>query len=361
MKTGIVYHDYYLKHEQGPTHPERRERLEYTIDQLREEGILEDPKIEIINPRRATLEEILSVHTTRYIERLKSMSEKGGIIDLDTSVPVGSYDSAIWSAGGALTAAEKVFNGSVKNSFALIRPPGHHAKPDNGAGFCYLNNMAIMIKNMIKRRTIKRAAILDWDAHHGDGTQAIFYDDPNVLYISIHQDGRTLYPGSGFIDEIGVGEGKGYNICIPVLPGASDDVYRLALDEIYIPLVEEFRPDFIAISAGQDNHFTDPLTNLALTSRGYAEMMKDAVILSDKLCKGRLVALLEGGYGVEGGLPYVNLGIIAAMADIDITNIREPKIYEEVLRRRRRDVLDSAKETVRGLKRILKDYWSCFR
>jgi len=361
MKTGIVYHDYYLKHEQSPTHPERRERLEYTMDQLREEGILEDPRIEIINPRKATLEEILSVHTAGYIERLKNMSKSGGVIDLDTSVPVGLYDGAILSAGGALTAAESVFNGRVKNSFALIRPPGHHARPDNGAGFCYLNNMAIMVKSLINKKVIKKAAILDWDAHHGDGTQAVFYDSPAVLYISIHQDGRTLYPGSGFIDEIGVGEGRGYNICIPVLPGASDDVFRLVLDEIYIPVVEEFRPDLIAISAGQDNHFTDPLTNLALTARGYAEMMKDAVLLSEKLCNGRLVALLEGGYGVEGGLPYVNLGVIAAMAGMDITKIREPKIYEEVLRRARRDVVYSTEETLIRLKRILKDYWKCFR
>jgi acetoin utilization deacetylase AcuC-like enzyme len=221
--------------------------------------------------------------------------------------------------------------------------------------------MAIMVKSLIKRKMIKRAAILDWDAHHGDGTQAVFYDNPDVLYISIHQDGRTLYPGTGFIDEIGAGNGRGYNICIPVLPGASDDVFRLVLDEVYIPVVEEFKPDFIAISAGQDNHFTDPLTNLALTARGYAEMMKDAVILSDKLCNGRLVTILEGGYGVEGGLPYVNLGIIAAMAGMDISNIREPKIYEEVLKRRRRDVIDSAEETVRRLKSILKDYWACFR
>lgn len=361
MKTGIIYHDYYLKHEQSPTHPERRERLEYTMDQLREEGILEDPKIDVISPRKATIEEILSVHTTRYIERLKNMSEIGGIIDFDTSVPVGLFDSAVWSAGGALSAAESVFNGRVKNAFALIRPPGHHARPDNGAGFCYLNNMAIMVNNLVNTKVAKKVAILDWDAHHGDGTQAIFYDDPDVLYISIHQDGRTLYPGSGFIDEIGSGEGRGYNLCIPVLPGASDDVFRLVLDEIYIPVVKEFKPDFIAVSAGQDNHFTDPLTNLALTARGYAEMMKDAVMLSDTLCNGRLVALLEGGYGVEGGLPYVNLGIIAAMAGIDISNIREPKIYEKVLKRRRRDVIGSTEETIRRLKRILKDYWSCFR
>lgn len=361
MRTGIIYHEAYLKHEQSPTHPERRERLAYTLDQLREEGIFEDPRIGIIPPREALLDEILLVHERGYIDLLKRMAVGGGSIDLDTRVSAGMYEQIVLAAGGALTAAEKVFNGKVRNAFALIRPPGHHAKPGIGAGFCYLNNMAIMVKNVIEKDMAERVAILDWDAHHGDGTQEIFYNDPNVLYISIHQDGRTLYPGSGFVDEIGLGRGEGYNICVPIPPGSSDDTYRLILNEIYIPVVEEFKPDLIAISAGQDNHFTDPLTSLALTAQGYAQMMREAVKLSEKLCGERLVTLLEGGYSVEGGLPYVNLGIIAAMAGMSIDKIREPEVYKEVLNRRRRNVRGRVERTLDELRHILRDYWDCFR
>ncbi|MBO8181019.1 MAG: histone deacetylase [Archaeoglobus sp.] len=359
MVTGIVFHEEYLKHEQSPTHPERRERLAYTMDQLREEGIFESERIVLLEPFKASLDDVLEVHTEEYVRFLEKESKKGGIIDFDTNIPVGVFDRALLAAGGAIRAAQAVLNKECDNAFAMIRPPGHHAKPYIGAGFCYLNNMAIMVKWLLKQG-FERIAILDWDAHHGDGTQEIFYNDDRVLFISTHQ--MPLYPGTGYPEECGVGRGEGYTVNIPLPPGTGDEGYMMVIDEIIEPVVNEFEPQFIAVSAGQDNHFTDPITSLALTARGYAEMMQRAVEMSEKHCDGRLVAVLEGGYSVEGALPYTNLGIIAAMAGFDLSAIREPENYlPELLWRKRDSALVKLRHNIEDVKRVHSKYWKCFK
>jgi|Deesub1362A_J573_1020465.scaffolds.fasta_scaffold01830_5 acetoin utilization deacetylase AcuC-like enzyme len=359
MVTGIVYHRKYLEYEQSATHPERKERLVYTMDQLLEEGIFDSPEIKILEPFEASIEDILEVHTEEYVNFLIRKSKTGGIIDWDTNIPVGLFDVAVLAAGGAIRAAEAVLKGEVKNAFAMVRPPGHHAKPHIGAGFCYLNNIAIMVR-WLQKKGFRRILILDWDAHHGDGTQEIFYDNPSVLYISTHQ--IPLYPGTGYPYECGIAEGEGFTINIPLPPGTSDEGYMLVMDEIIKPVVEEFSPEFIAISAGQDNHFTDPITELALTARGYAEIMREAVKLSERFCKGKLVAVLEGGYSVEGALPYTNLGIIAAMAGLDISQIREPENYLVYLRMRKDEkALIKLRKNIEEVKMVHSSYWSCLR
>ncbi|HDN73481.1 MAG TPA: histone deacetylase, partial [Archaeoglobus sp.] len=258
-----------------------------------------------------------------------------------------------------IRAAKAVVEGEVDNAFAMVRPPGHHAKSYIGAGFCYLNNMAIMVKWLLKRG-FNRILILDWDAHHGDGTQEIFYSEDRVLFISTHQ--MPLYPGTGYPTECGSGKGEGYTINIPLPPGTSDEGYMLVIREIIEPVVEEFHPDFIAISAGQDNHFTDPITSLALTARGYSEMMKKAVEMSKRFCDGRLVAVLEGGYSVEAALPYTNLGIIAAMANMDTSKIREPENYlAELTWRKRESALVKLESNIQDVKKIHSRYWKCFK
>ncbi|WP_202320171.1 histone deacetylase family protein [Archaeoglobus neptunius] len=358
MVTGIVFHEEYLKHEQSPTHPERRERLAYTMDQLREEGIFDSENIVILEPFRASRKDVLEVHTREYVEFLERESKTGGMIDFDTNIPVGVFERALLAVGGAIRAAEAVVDGECKNAFAMIRPPGHHAKPYIGAGFCYFNNMAIMVKWILKNG-FDRVAILDWDAHHGDGTQEIFYDDDRVLFISTHQ--MPLYPGTGYPEECGTGKGEGYTVNIPLPPGTGDEGYMMVIDEIIEPVINEFKPEFIAISAGQDNHFTDPITSLALTSRGYAEIMRRAVEMSERLCEGRLVAVLEGGYSVEGALPYTNLGIIAAMAGMDISSIREPENYlAELMWRKRDSALAKLKANIEDVKKVHSKYWDCF-
>ncbi|HWQ65744.1 MAG TPA: histone deacetylase [Methanospirillum sp.] len=359
MTTGIIYDPAYLKHEQGPIHPERSERLSYTLDQLEEEGIFDLPEIVLIPPRAATREEVLRVHTATYLEYLEQESILGGIIDCDTMIHPGLITDALLAAGGAITGADAVLDQVVTNSFVLCRPPGHHATAERGAGFCYLNNVAIMVRHL-QRRGMRRVLIIDWDAHHGNGTESIFYDDPSVLFCSVHQ--YPFYPGSGRAEDIGIDEGKGYTINLPVPAGSSDQVYQYLLSEMIIPITEEFEPDCIAISAGQDNHFTDPLTGLALTAHGYASLMQEIRILADSICNGRLIAVLEGGYSVEGGLPYTNLGIIAAMAGLDISSIREPDTLNELFARSVSDTaLHRTRTMVQAHKIRLSPYWGCMR
>jgi acetoin utilization deacetylase AcuC-like enzyme len=359
MTTGIVFSPSYLRHEQTPTHPERIERLSYTMDQIREEGIFDHPGIILLPPRKPTRHDILTVHSNEYLKFLEEKSISGGMIDYDTIIPPGLISDALLAVGGGIAGADAIVDQSVSNAFVLCRPPGHHAGRNRGAGFCYLNNAAIAVRHL-QRRGIRKIMVIDWDAHHGNGTQEIFYDDPSVLYLSVHQ--FPFYPGSGQIDEIGEGEGEGYSVNMPIPAGSSDQVYQYLLGEIILPLAEKFMPDGIVISAGQDNHFTDPLCGLAMTAKGYAEMMREIVILADSICCGRLLVILEGGYSVEGGLPYTNLGIIAALAGLDLSGIREPAPLLELLHRSRSNTaMMQVTRMAADLKQVHNRYWNCFR
>jgi acetoin utilization deacetylase AcuC-like enzyme len=305
-KTGLVFFpafDWAI----SPTHPEREERLLYTQDQVFEEGLLDFDNIVEYKPGIATIEDINRVHIC-----------VPDAIEMTT-------ESHLISAGGAITAAEKVLKGEVDNAFALVRPPGHHAMlvVHGARGFCNVNIEAIMVEYIRKNYDIKKIAIVDTDCHHGDGTQDIYWNDPNVLYISVHQDGRTLYPGSGFHDEFGGPNALGATINIPLPPGTSDEGFLCVLDRVILPILDEFKPDLIINSAGQDNHYTDPITNMRFTAQGYA-------LLNDKLSPD--IAVLEGGYSIENALPYVNVGIIMAMAGLDYSHVREPDFNPDAIK-----------------------------
>lgn len=355
MTTGIVIHPVYLRHEQHPSHPERRERLAYTMDQLTEEGVFERPDIRVIEPVTATRADILAVHEEQYLSFLEAADSRGAILDMDTVLPPGGLADAFLAAGGGISACSAVISGEVENAFAMVRPPGHHAGRGHGGGFCYLNNIAILARFAL-RSGFRRVLILDWDAHHGNGTQEIFWEDNSVLFMSIHQ--MPLYPGSGRTGEAGGGEGSGYTINMPVPPGASDDCYSWLMGNIIVPVAHQFHPDIILVSAGQDNHYTDPLTGLALTAGGYADLMGEARQLARTLCGGRIVVVLEGGYSVEGGLPYTNLGIIAALAGWDRSAIREPALYQDLLDRSRDPgALATVQAMARDLSRVHSNTW----
>ena len=358
MRTGIVYHPDYLLHEQTPTHAERRERIAYTIDMLDEEEVWDDSGILRLSPRMATEDEVLAVHTKDYLRKLKQADISGAEFDTNTYGPPGFLNNALLSAGGAVTAGEAVMSGEVRNAFALIRPPGHHAGRDFAGGFCYINNVAVMT-GAVRNSGVKKVMIIDWDAHHGNGTQDIFYDDPDVLYISIHQE--HCFPGTGRIKDIGEGEAKGRTINMPVAPGSSGRVYRYLMKEIIVPAAEEFKPGFIAVSAGQDNHFTDQQTRLALDTKGYADLMSEAVYLAEKLCGGRIAAVLEGGYSVEGALPYVNLAIIASLAGFDLSMMREPALYDPLYKDSFNDIAFKVSEKMaKKVKKVQSKWWDCF-
>lgn len=234
-------------------------------------------------------------------------------------------ESHFISAGGAIRAGQAVMNGEVDKSFALIRPPEHHAqRPVYGdRGFCVVNMEAVMIEKIREEFGDLKVAIIDTDCHHGDGTQDIYWNDTDPLVISFHQDGRTLYPGTGFIDEFGGPGGYGYNINIPLPPGTGDEGFMYILNHVVLPILDDYGPDIIINSTGQDNHYSDPLTDMNLSAQGYAK-------LNEKLNPD--IAVLEGGYSIEGALPYVNLGIILVMAGMDYSNVYEPDFHQENLK-----------------------------
>jgi len=297
-KTGLVFFpafDWAI----SPTHPEREERLLYTQDQVFEEGLLDIEGIIEFKPDIVTVEDVQRVHFCVPDEH-HVMTE-----------------SHLISAGGAKKIGKAVLSGQVERGFALVRPPGHHAmRVVHGArGFCNINIEAIMIEYLRKAYGIRKVAIVDTDCHHGDGTQDIYWHDPNTLFISLHQDGRTLYPGSGFPEDLGGPNAVGTTLNIPLPPFTSEEGFLYAIRNAVLPILSEFKPDIIINSAGQDNHFTDPITNMNFSAQGYAELT--SLLKPD-------IAVLEGGYSIEGALPYVNVGIILAMAGMDFSKVTEP-------------------------------------
>ncbi len=300
-KTGIIFFpafDWAI----SPTHPEREERLLYTRDQIFEEGILDLPEIEEFPPRLASLHDISRVHFC-----VPTVSEQ-------------VLEAHRIAAGSAMSLGDKIINGEIKNGFALVRPPGHHAMRvvHGNRGFCSINNEAVLVEYLRRTYGVKKIAIVDTDVHHGDGTQDIFYHDPDVLFISFHQDGRTIYPGTGYTYELGGPGAYASTINIPLPPGVTDAGLHYVMDHLILPILKDWQPDFVVNSAGQDNHFSDPLGEMLISAQGYAR-------LTEKLKPD--LAVLEGGYAIETALPYVNLAILLALAGKDYTSVVEPGYY----------------------------------
>jgi len=283
----IVYSDRYLEHNLE-THPENKLRLQNIIKFLEDKDVLR--KVPLKNPRLSTEEELLMAHSKEHVEKIKNVCEsEAKFLDADTYINRNSFEIAKLAAGGVLTCVQEFFNGS-KQSFALVRPPGHHATPNKAMGFCLFNNIAIGACYALKRNM--KVFILDFDLHHGNGTQEIFYGNSNVFYLSLHQ--YPWYPGTGSLEEIGIGEGKGFNVNIPLPVHTSDESYLKAIDEIALVLIEQFKPDLLMVSAGYDSHQLDPLGMLNLSTRCYYDITKRLV---DK-AKG-IIYVLEGGYNLE--------------------------------------------------------------
>lgn len=325
-KTGLVFfpaYDWAI----DPTHPEREERLLYTQDQVVEEGLLDIEDIIEFKPDLVNEQDIQRVHFC--VPDVRSITTESHFI----------------SAGGAKTIGRAVMEKKVTRGFALVRPPGHHAmRVAHGArGFCNINIEAIMIEHLRATYNVKKVAIVDTDCHHGDGTQDIYWHDPDTLFISIHQDGRTLYPGSGFPNEMGGPNAIGTTVNIPLPPNTGQEGFLYVIENVVMPILNAFKPDLVVNSAGQDNHFSDPITNMNFTAQGYAELTR---ILNPD------IAVLEGGYAIEGALPYVNLGIILAMAGIDYSKIREPTYDPERLKQSA-DVT----EIIRRVGDLVISYW----
>lgn len=295
MKTGLVYHPIYLEHDTG-SHPENASRLKAIVQLLQQTGLW--TKLTHIEPREATIEELELVHTRDYVSNVEQVAQRGGgWLDPDTFVSPASYKVALYAAGGALKAVDAVMERQVENAFALVRPPGHHAVRSRAMGFCLFNNVAIAAKYAQKRFKTEKVLIVDFDVHHGNGTQEAFYDDRSVLYLSTHQ--YPFYPGSGNTSEQGEGAGKGYNVNVPLPAGCGDEEYLKVFNEVLVPIADRFRPQLILASAGYDAHWADGLAMMQMTVGGYTRMAEILNKLAQQLCEGRLVCMLEGGYNTK--------------------------------------------------------------
>jgi acetoin utilization deacetylase AcuC-like enzyme len=296
MTTGIVrdvrFHDHFM----GPGHiecPERLEAIDAVLDQS--PGIFLDR----IEARSATDEELAAVHAPAYIDFLAMTRGRSHVqLDADTATSSLSFEAARLAAGGTIEAADGVLDGRVRNAFALVRPPGHHAEHGQAKGFCLFNNVAVAAEHLLRKRGLGRVLIADWDVHHGNGTQNAFYSRSDVLFFSTHQS--PFYPGSGRADEIGAAEGRGYTVNVPLSAGKTDGEYLFIYRNILGPIVRAFRPEFILVSAGFDIFHGDPLGRMNVSFEGFAGLASEMMQLAEEACGGRLLLVLEGGYHLEG-------------------------------------------------------------
>lgn len=310
----FVYHPDFLEHDTGQ-HPERPERLTAIVDAVRRACL---PGLDFVTPSPASMEQVARVHAIRHVERVRRIAASGGgYADLDTVVLPRSYDVALLAAGGAIRAAEAVLSGEARASFAAVRPPGHHAGPSSTGGFCLLNNAAIAARHAQVAFGVSRVLIVDFDAHHGNGTQAVFDEDPSVLYASVHE--YPFYPGTGAVREVGRGAGRGYVVNVAVPAGTGDLEYERIFDEALAPVARQFRPELILASAGYDAHWLDPLVLLEVSTAGFASMVGRLREWADELCGGRLALILEGGYDL-GALAASVVASLAVLVGVPPTD-----------------------------------------
>jgi acetoin utilization deacetylase AcuC-like enzyme len=309
----------FVEHVTGPQHPERPDRIRAVAKAVHDAALISSANpfpgfeldfgalpqaksalLELPEPLPAEEKNLALVHPWQYIENVRdTCASGGGILDGgDTPVSAESFDVALTALGALLDCCDSVAGGKAKRAFAAIRPPGHHAEPDRPMGFCLFSNIAIAARYLQKQHDIGKLAIVDFDVHHGNGTQAVFWTDPSVLFISLHQHPRTLYPGSGYEDEIGEGPGRGTTLNVPMEPGAGDDKYIEAFHGRVLPAIDQFKPQMLLISAGFDAHRDDPLANINLSEECFGEMTRLLVHAANIHTNGRLVSTLEGGYNL---------------------------------------------------------------
>ncbi len=289
MDVAVIWDPAYAEHDTGDD-PEGPDRVTTVVEHLEATDLW--PRLAVVKPRPATVDDLLLVHTRAHVEMVRAAAESGSRwVDGDTRVSRRSFEIALLAAGGVMVATEQWAQGGA--SFALVRPPGHHATPDRAMGFCLFNNIAVAARRLLDSG-YERLAIVDWDVHHGNGTQAVFIDEPRVLFCSLHQ--WPLYPGSGWMTECGEGDGEGFTVNIPLPSGCRDGDYVRAFEAVVEPIVAQYDPQAVLVSAGQDPHADDPLASMMLTEDGFAQLALRVSRLAETHCEGRLTLVLEGGY-----------------------------------------------------------------
>jgi acetoin utilization deacetylase AcuC-like enzyme len=351
-KTGIIYSKKYLLHRTGGDHPDSPTRLRAIMRGIRDARLLENRQCILIRPQPATIDELQLVHTNSHIRAIREFCMRGGgVLDEETGTVASpeSFEVARLAAGGAIQAVRRVMKGELKNAFVISRPPGHHACRARAHGFCLFNNIALAAKHLIEEFSLKRVLILDVDSHHGDGTQRIFYGTDDVLYISLHED-PSEFPDSGFAYEVGAGRGRGFTVNIPLPFGTSDPAYWRAMKTIVMPIIREYKPEFILVSAGFDGYFRDTLGKLSLSAYIYLRVFQ-AVLDSARIFSGdKLVAVLEGGYR-SIFLKKVIPAIISRMAGLE-ARIRDDRPFIDLYAHR------IAEKIIEEVKEIHSRFWT---
>lgn len=339
--TAVIFSPVYYRHNPGRGHPESARRLRAIVRELKKSKLQGVGNWQFVKPEKARLKDIELVHGAGYIEFVESLCKSGGdLLDAegDTVASPESFDVALYAVGGTLKAVNLVMKREFQNAFALVRPPGHHAGKYSAYGFCIFNNIAIGAEYLLREFKLKRILILDIDAHHGNGTQEIFYETNKVLYISLHEDPRE-FPRKGFIDEIGEEEGLGYNVNVPLPFRTGDRIYLKAINEIAKPIIKQYKPQFILVSAGLDGHYADPVGSLSLSTLCYEEVYETIFNAASEMCGGKLVLVLEGGYSLKfiGKLAVATVakmsGAIYSMEDkVPVTKKRVKEQGEKVIK-----------------------------
>lgn len=350
-RTAVIFSPKYYAHNTGVGHPESAKRLSAIVRELGNCNFSKSKSWRFVAPEKACIKDVELVHDVEYAKFVETFCRSGGgFLDLeDTVVSPESYEVALYAVGGVLKAVNLVMKKEFRNAFALVRPPGHHAGKFSALGFCVFNNVAIAARHLLKNYDLKRILILDIDAHHGNGTQEAFYDTDEVLYVSLHQDPR-VFPGTGFIDESGEGEGLGYNVNIPLPFQTGDRIYRKALTEIVTPIIGQYKPQFMLVSAGLDGHYTDPVASLSLSAFAYQEIYQQIVGLSSRICGGRLVSVLEGGYSLKF------VGKIAAAAIAQMCGVSY-SINDKTAPTNTR-VMKEGEKTLEKVKKVQRAFWN---
>ena len=347
-RTGIVKDVRYMEHVMDRGHPESPERLRVIYDILDKEE-KKGQRFGTVKPRVAVREEIEMIHSSAYIDLVASTAGRPYYrLDMDTSTCAKSYEAALLAAGGLSELVKAVMEEKLENGFALVRPPGHHAERDRAMGFCIFNNVAIAARYAIKDFSLERILIVDWDVHHGNGTQNSFYEDPKVLYFSTHRYG-FFYPGSGAASEVGRGKGAGFNVNVPLSTGCGDSEYGNIFEKILKPIALEYQPQLILVSAGFDIHYDDPLGGMQVTEKGFARLVQILMEIADSASQGRLVFTLEGGYDVTGQ----GRSVMAVLRELAQTSTLDKKDLQE----KEKADFPRVERLVQEVKGIQRQYW----
>ncbi|HML04003.1 MAG TPA: histone deacetylase [Candidatus Bathyarchaeia archaeon] len=355
MRTGIAFHEKYVQYDLGPNHPFRGDRFTNAMRVFEEQGLLRLPDVTILRPEPLLREDLLRVHDASYVDLIFRLAKENRPYDMETPVSPGILEAALLIAGGAKRIGEGIATSEIGRGVALGCGL-HHAGRDYGGGFCLFNDIAILIEFLRAKHGFKRFMVLDYDVHFGNGTSDIYYSDPSVLFISLHQDPHTLYPGTGFVDQIGKGAGTGFNVNIPLPPGTDDATYMHVLNDVFVPLALEFEPEIVIGNGGSDSHFADSLANLSLTVNGFFDISRLIVKVTEKVCDGKVALLVGSGYN-PSVLPLCWYALAAGVAGLDSINVKEPYEVPQEPDYCKKIVDDTLAE----LKNSLKKQWNCFK